>query len=516
MKGKNNISCFLLLINMILLIGCSGVSETTLRIAIKEKAAIFDPLILENTEHDIIYRSIFETLINVENSYISPVLAQNWQSYGDSLFVVNIKEDILFSNNVLLTINDVYNSFQRALNYQNSYLKPYAVFIDSLSTLNNSLYIYYNDFSVIFELLDRVPIYHSEVLNQLYYDEFIQTYPLSTGEYFLYYHDENIIRLRKNIYHRNFENNKQSADIVEIIFEPDEYQQYGKFLNGDIDIIFGLPIFVYEEAINNPNLRIVEIDNNSFIVLMLDGVRAVSPDINLPRNPLIDKRVRQAIDYAINVEGYIESVLKGKANRLILPSFRNIKGYPSEINKDTNNYDLEHSRKLMSEAGYSDGFQIKITAKECIDTIFLSEFIKESLKEINIIVSFEFLDEIDFIEKIESSAVSAIYGNFIFNQHFSMEELLSKFFYFPRSHYRGSHNYMNYNVPVIQGLIDALLAMREFDSVRPIFYTRLSELIREETLILPFFQAQKLIVSNKNVIFYYRENYNFIDIRIKK
>lgn len=73
-----------------------------------------------------------------------------------------------------------------------------------------------------------------------------------------------------------------------------------------------------------------------------------------------DKRVRQAINYAINSDLIIERLVKGKAVRatswlpLGSPAFDSeAKPYP---------YDPEKAKELLKEAGYEDGFEFEVTA----------------------------------------------------------------------------------------------------------------------------------------------------------
>jgi len=75
---------------------------------------------------------------------------------------------------------------------------------------------------------------------------------------------------------------------------------------------------------------------------------------------LADKRVRQAINYAINSDLIIERLAKGKAVRAVSwlpvgsPAFDDTaKPYP---------YDPEKAKALLKEAGYENGFEFEVTA----------------------------------------------------------------------------------------------------------------------------------------------------------
>jgi len=85
-------------------------------------------------------------------------------------------------------------------------------------------------------------------------------------------------------------------------------------------------------------------------------VMGLNPDYK----PFSDKRVRQAINYAINSELIIKRLAKGKAypaTGWLPPSSaaydKNLKPYP---------YDPAKAKKLLAEAGYPDGFSFEVIA----------------------------------------------------------------------------------------------------------------------------------------------------------
>lgn len=72
--------------------------------------------------------------------------------------------------------------------------------------------------------------------------------------------------------------------------------------------------------------------------------------------PLKDARVRQAVNYAIDKELIVDSILKGTTT---VPSQMTVEGSPS-YNDDLEPwpYDPEKAKKLLADAGYPDGFTV--------------------------------------------------------------------------------------------------------------------------------------------------------------
>ena len=72
-----------------------------------------------------------------------------------------------------------------------------------------------------------------------------------------------------------------------------------------------------------------------------------------------DKRVRQAINYAINNEGIVDRIMRGFATAA---GQQGPKGYAGYVQGLKPQYDLEKARQLMKEAGYEKGFSITMLA----------------------------------------------------------------------------------------------------------------------------------------------------------
>lgn len=79
--------------------------------------------------------------------------------------------------------------------------------------------------------------------------------------------------------------------------------------------------------------------------------------LNTQKEPYTDKRVRQAIDYAIDKDAYIQVVKNGlatKADSVIAPAVQYHKA--NEIRE----YNVEKAKELLAEAGYPDGFDMTL------------------------------------------------------------------------------------------------------------------------------------------------------------
>lgn len=77
--------------------------------------------------------------------------------------------------------------------------------------------------------------------------------------------------------------------------------------------------------------------------------------MNVEKPPFNDVRVRRAIAHALNKQHYIDAVYQRTAEVAINPYPASLWSYTSDVT--TYDYDPEAARKLLAEAGYTDGFK---------------------------------------------------------------------------------------------------------------------------------------------------------------
>lgn len=128
-----------------------------------------------------------------------------------------------------------------------------------------------------------------------------------------------------------------------------------EFLNGNLDIIIGLPSESIKDVVEK---QIANFQNKppKFILDRTPELATHFYQFNTTVEVLKNKKVRQAISYAIDRDKIVDEILKGEAygpgvHGITPPSLRNydvssIKGY---------NQDKEKAKKLLAEAGYPNG-----------------------------------------------------------------------------------------------------------------------------------------------------------------
>src|SRR5690606_11551236 len=93
------------------------------------------------------------------------------------------------------------------------------------------------------------------------------------------------------------------------------------------------------------------------------GMDQASPELRSSnvkgKNPFADMRVRQAVYQAIDIKAIQQKVMRGESAPagIITPSFVN--GWTKELDQRPP-FDVEASKKLLAEAGYPDGFEVRL------------------------------------------------------------------------------------------------------------------------------------------------------------
>jgi glutathione transport system substrate-binding protein len=146
--------------------------------------------------------------------------------------------------------------------------------------------------------------------------------------------------------------------------------------SGDADFIFPVPTEQIENLKTNSEITVTTIP--SIIVRYMT--------LNTQKAPFNDVKVRQALNYAIDKEAYSKVVYNGftaPMDSLIAP---NVQYYSKQTPYD---YDIEKAKALLKEAGYENGFEVKLWSNNNTTNIKASQFLKQQLSLVGITVNVE-------------------------------------------------------------------------------------------------------------------------------
>ncbi len=158
---------------------------------------------------------------------------------------------------------------------------------------------------------------------------------------------------------------KEPWDRVTFRFISNDGARVAALLAGDVDVADTLPAELYERVRAAEKIKLITTDSIFTNYLYVDSLSPSTPNATgmdgqaLPRNPLTDLRVRQAMDHALNRTALADRAMQGggtAAGQIAAPGF--IGHVPGLLPAA---YDPALSKRLMAEAGYAEGFNLALS-----------------------------------------------------------------------------------------------------------------------------------------------------------
>src|SRR5881409_1631634 len=155
--------------------------------------------------------------------------------------------------------------------------------------------------------------------------------------------------------------------IKTVVFRPipDDAVRVAALQNGEIDVAVNIPPHLANPIANHPKLFLTTAPSIRTIQLMFqtNSFDEKTHQVSGPYDgPTKDKRVRQAIQYALDVDEIIKGVLDGKAMRMATMLTPLHFGYDASLKPIKQ--DLAKVKKLLADAGYPNGVEITLNGPQ--------------------------------------------------------------------------------------------------------------------------------------------------------
>ena len=356
-----------------------------LTMAQKAEIKTLDPQKATDSVSRSIIKLINQTLVYIDNEgNIVPELAQEITKVSPKETLIKIKNDIKFSNGETLTIDDVLFSLERAKASpkmsQDLYMIESFEKVDDRTLKINTLYDAGN---LLHKLAsDGVAIVNKKALEK---DE---NNIVGTGMFKL----KEWVAGEKLVLERNefFKDSKSNIDTLVVKFVPEANSRMIMLETGEIDLARDLLPLDFQKISEDTKFTTVEVETPSNMFLGFD----------LRNELLADKRVRQAIAYAINNEDLVKTVFNGSASVATSPVPKITTGH----NENSNNYpqNIEKAKQLLAEAGYPNGFNIELFVSEDNQRIDMAVIIQDNLKKIGINAEIKTFQWAAYVSTIEN------------------------------------------------------------------------------------------------------------------
>ncbi len=346
-------------------------SAVTLRIGDQGDALSMDPHSLNESLQISVDENVYESLVTRDRDYQSaPLLATGWKQTAPTTWHFDLRKGVQFHDGTPFTADDVIFSYERAKS-DGSDMKTYVGQIKEIKKLN--------DWSIDIVTTAPFPILpevltHWNIMSKKWCEANQAVKPVDrrkgienvasfkangTGPFRLRERQPNV----RTVFARN--NNywgKVEGNVDEVIFNVigNDSTRVAALLSGEIDVMEPVPVQDIDRIKAVNNLKIVQGPELRIIFLGMDQKRDELQFSNVKgKNPFKDKRVRQAVYQAIDIEGIKRSVMRGASTPAALLIPPEVNGYAADLSKRLP-FDMEASKKLLAEAGYPNGFEVAL------------------------------------------------------------------------------------------------------------------------------------------------------------
>jgi peptide/nickel transport system substrate-binding protein len=363
----------------------AGGQLAQLTVGLPADAPTLDPQKPGGPYGDDLRFNLFDSLAFYDSTgKVIPWLASGWTRVGDTQWRYTLRQGVKFSNGEDFDSSAVKYTVDRML-------QPGAVRqLYTFSVLDHATPVDKYTIDIFTKAADpllpsRMPnlnILPPAYTEQAGEDTFGQK-PVGTGPFTLTQWSQNQqIELAAN---PNYWNG--APKVAKLIFStiPDASTRLAQLLSGGVDIITDLTPEQAASLKGNPRAQAATVQSKRVPYVGLNLLEAGPA-------PLKDQRVRQALNYAVDVDSIIKTVLGGYGQRLATIFRADFPGYDASVQPYT--YDPNQAKQLLADAGYSSGFSVDMqsSAGIIVKGLEISQAIGSQLGQVGVQVNLQPLD----------------------------------------------------------------------------------------------------------------------------
>lgn len=248
---------------------------------------------------------------------------------------------------------------------------------------------------------------------------------------------------------------------------------------GEIHLAQGVPADLHTELRASPNINLL---SAPWIQTAFISIDTAVPPLNI-------REVRQAMNYAVDVQTIIDTLLGGNAHQVSTIIPRQNFGFDPNIPPFP--YNPARARQLLAQAGVPNGFEVTFDANALAITTIMA--IVSYLEAVGIRVNINMMDFATLSQRMAAGTASPLY--FSTNTGWTMDALSNyqSFAHRERRFARGGTDELDALVIFQETTIDPAARQRAF--------TRAQEIMREEAFFIYLWQANNVIAVNSGVDF---------------
>jgi len=348
------------------LLGLSaGAMAEDLSIGFADPVSSLDPQLNNHAGDRSVALHFWDLLIENKWNKLQPGLALSWKPLDDKTWEFKLRPNVKWQDGQPFTADDLIYSYTRARSVPGS-VATYAGYLRTIDTMQapDPLTLIVKTKAPNPDLplnLASIHVVSKHVGEKSTTEDYNSGKAMvGTGPYkFVSYTPGDRVIMERN---DNYWGEKQPWDKVNYRYINNAASRTAALLAGDVDVIDKVSVSDLAKLKQAPDISVYPY--NGLRVMLLQPSFNPAPNAYitdnagkpLPKNPLLDVKVREALNLAINRKAIVDRILQDAATEANQWMPKDTFGYNPEI-KDIP-YDAKKAKALLTEAGYPDGFNL--------------------------------------------------------------------------------------------------------------------------------------------------------------
>ena len=306
---------------------------------------------------------LFETLVATpdDSTEVVPGLAQSWTTSPDGLtWTFKLRRGVRFHDGTPLDAAAVKFTFDRVIDPAHPHAKSgkwsfVAGYLSSVKSVDvvDPLTVRLNLKYPTSSLLPLLALPNCAIVSPTAFAHAPADFnarPVGSGRYRIDSWD----RGGKLVLRRNDDYWGTKGKPAMLVYRPiaDATARVTELLTGGVDLILPIPPDFVERLAGTPSVTVHK----------KTGLTVWYVGFNVEKKPFTDRRVRQALNFAVNKDAITRDILKGTGIPAVGPLLPGTWAFEPNVKKYA--YNPQTARQLLSEAGYPNGFEMDFWVPE--------------------------------------------------------------------------------------------------------------------------------------------------------